>query len=89
MSLTWNCFFQIPYWPIILDGWRLDREDTLRLQRDYRDSTRETTERDSTKNSSNETEDQLHKKSFQRLDPGSRENRQRTKRELSYGDTSL
>ena len=42
-SLTWNYFFQIPYWPIIIDhGRRLDREDSLRLQRDYRDSTRET-----------------------------------------------
>ena len=46
--------FQIAYCPIILDhGRRLDREDTLRLQRDNRDSTRETTERDSTRNSSN------------------------------------
>ena len=27
--------------------------------------------------------------SFQRLDTGSRETRQRTKRELSYGETSL
>ena len=107
-SLTWNSFFQIPHWPNILGSWaRLDREDTLRLQRD---STRETTEtqperlqrlnqRDyrerlnhrETQPETAVTRQRINQRetSFQRLDTGSRETRQRTKRELSYGDTSL
>ena len=86
-SLAW-CFLQIPHWPTILDcGRRLDREDILWLQKD---STRDTTERDSTRDSSAQREDQPERAVTERnklletrYKTGSRETRQRTKRDQS------